>query len=182
MASRGLLRCSSGGIAIEIALIIPVIMFLLYATVDLFRLHQLSSRVGQAAELIADHFSQEEILTDQMIIDALGVSRKISSEHFYGGEPSLTITAIRIHSENDQKLLWTRQSLVSAEPCQTEIYEIAAPKLEIKMPAVIQFFYQVDLCVEVDSSFIISGLIKLVPRIRRTAMALARSPAVRQFD
>ncbi len=182
MAGRSLLRCSSGSIAVEIALIVPVIMFLLYVTVDLYRLHQLSSRIGQAAELIADHFSQEEILSDQMITGALGASRNISSEHFYGGEASLTITAIRIHSENDQILLWTRQSLVSSEPCQTKIYEITAPLPEINMPAVIQFFYQVDLCVEVDSSFIFSGLTNLVPRIRRTAIALARTSAVRQFD
>ncbi len=160
----------------------PIIVVILIATHDLARLGQLSDRANKSAQFAVEHFSQAAVLSEKSILDTALALEKITMEHPYVARTVLSVMAIEVHGQNGQKVIWTRTHPDNAGSCSSDPHQFEFFSSDEENMTGIHYFYQLDLCLEAQEALFLSGLSFLEDEIRGTAILLARSPAIRQFQ
>lgn len=182
MAHSNLIRCCIGSIAVEIAVIIPIMVLILLATYDLVRIIQLSNRAEAAAHLAADNLSRSDILNEETIQETAFAVQQMLDEQFQTAQMFLSVTAIEVHGRMSQKILWSRSVPAGAALCTSAPYPFAQTMAEAEDAADIQFFYQLDVCLVAEEVTFSSGLPFLEQLVRGSAILLSASPAIREIE
>ena len=167
---------------VEVALIVPAIMFLLLAGVTLTHVVQLSRTADRAAAVLADDLAAKVILAEADFDTALTAAATLIDTGGYNVSPWLSVTAVELHPASGVSTLWSRNRNAGGSDCTgaDPAYTVAAGAVS---GAGVAHFLQVDLCATPgDGFFLLSALSVLDFSVHARATAPIRQAALRGFE
>jgi len=105
---RRLRASEKGGIMIEAALAIPVLIVLLLAGFEISRLTLLSQKLDRAATSMADLVSQSKDLTSAQLTDMFSAIQHVMEPFDIGGSGKVVVSSIFTEGANPTIVSWQR--------------------------------------------------------------------------
>ncbi|PHQ69879.1 MAG: hypothetical protein COB93_06905 [Sneathiella sp.] len=176
-------RRVDGNVMVEAALFIPVIMFLLFAGVDLVRFVQMTFQADRAAGVLADQFAQQRSFTESDFVNAAQVAHKIVDGAGLASVVSVQISSLRVHPVDASEILWSRAATTGASACLSPSSGFTSPSASANGSAKINYFVMVSVCAEPSPTFFFSSLLSMADlTMQGHAASVARYPAVRSLE
>ncbi len=171
-----------GSVMVEVALIVPAIMFLLLAGVTLAHIVQLSRAADRAAAVLADDFSQRTSLEETDFDIALMAASELIDTGGFEVTPWLSITAVEMHPVSGATTIWNRSRNGGAGDCTGADPAYSAPVGAADGGGILHLV-QVDLCATPGAGFFLSSALSVMDfSIHARATASARAAALRGLN
>lgn len=167
---------------VEVALIVPAIMFLLLAGVTLAHVVQLSRAADRAAAVLAGDLSGSTALAEADFDTALTAAATLTDTGGYEVAPWLSVKVMELHPANGGSILWSRSRDGGGGDCTGTDPAYTTPAGTVS-GAGIAYLLQVDLCATPGAGFfLLSALSDLDFSVHARATAPARQARLRGLE
>ncbi|WP_339630060.1 hypothetical protein [uncultured Sneathiella sp.] len=174
---KDVIRDQRGSLAVEVALIVPAIMFLLLAGVTLAHIVQLTRTTDRVAALMADDLSLKSGLIEEDFDTVLAATTGLIGESGFPAAIRVDLSALELSDDGSATVLWNRSRTNGGLACAPAAPALPAPGDE----ATLQFIL-VDLCVTPADGFFLSGFLSVAGfTLHGRALAVGRKAAVRSL-
>ena len=175
--NKCILRNQRGSLAVEVALIVPAILFLLLAGVTLAHVVQLTRATDRVAALIADDLSLKSGLIEADFDTVLAAAAGVIGESGFPAAIRVDLSALELSDDGSATVLWSRSRTNGGLACAP-----AAPALPAPGDGATLQFILVDLCVTPADGFFLSGFLNVTGfTLHGRALAVGRKAAVRSL-
>lgn len=167
---------------VEVALIVPAIMFLLLSGVTLAHVVQLSRTADRVAAVLADDFAQRTTLAESDFDEALTAATELIDVGDYNVASWLSVQAVALHPATGINFLWSRNRDGGGGDCTASAPSYATPA-GTQGGAGIAYFIRVDLCATPGEGFFLSSALSDMDfSVHARAVAPVRQAAVRSLE
>lgn len=167
---------------VEVALIVPAIMFLFLAGVTLAHVVQLSRTADRVAAVLADDFSQRTTIAESDFDEALTATTELIDIGDYNVASWLSVQAIALYPATGANFLWRRNRDGGGGDCTASAPSYATP-VGTQGGAGVVYLIQVDLCATPGDGFFLSSALSVMEfSIHARAVAPVRQAAARSLE
>lgn len=147
---RKLAADRKGVAALEFAIVMPLLMVMYFATIEISQGIETNKKLGRAASMIADLVAQQQVTTAGQLEEIMDVGKAVLKP--YGrSDAKFTVTAIEITDETTPKVkvAWSKASATAQAPCVAAVVG-AAPALPPKLVVRGTYLIRVQACLDYE--------------------------------
>ncbi|MEX1035666.1 MAG: hypothetical protein WDZ54_06890 [Sneathiella sp.] len=182
MNNNNLIINQRASVVVEVALIVPAILFLLLAGVTLANIVQLTRATDRVAALLADDISLRPMLDEADFDTALAAAAGLIDGSGFPAQIRLDIKAVEIDPGSSSTVIWVRNRGNGGEDCAPADPVLFAPGEGMTATGLLHFV-QVDLCTTPTAGFFLSGFLSVADfTIHGRAFAVGRKAAIRSLE
>ncbi|WP_339717575.1 hypothetical protein [uncultured Sneathiella sp.] len=177
---KDVIRDQRGSLAVEVALIVPAIMFLLLAGVTLAHIVQLTRTTDRVAALLADDLSLKSGLIEADFDTVLAAAAGLIGASGFPAAIQIDMTALEFTQGGTSTVIWSRNrgnGGLSCAPASPALSALGEGDAEVGL-----YFILVDLCVTPEEGFFLSGFLRVTGfTLHGRAFSVGRKAAVRSL-
>mgnify|MGYP003147012140 CR=1 FL=1 len=177
---KDIFRDLRGSLAVEVALIVPAIMFLLLAGVTLAHIVQLTRTTDRVVALVADDLSLKSGLNETDFDTVLAAATNLIGESGFPAAIRIDMMALELTQDGGSTIIWNRSRGNGGLSCAPASPALFAPEESAAEEAL--HFILVDLCVTPAEGFFLSSFLSVTGfTLHGRAITVGRKAAVRSL-
>lgn len=113
--AASLLRDGRAAAAVELALLLPFLILLIFGSMEFSKVYELKRRIAQIDTTLADLMGRSEDVDDNAVLEILAAAETIMVPYALDGLV-ISVTALELDSNGGSSVLWSRSSDGSTNP------------------------------------------------------------------